>query len=82
MAAGAGQEAGSTATKFQPEGCLSCATPVMTVSARAMQVLPTCALQTLVLNTNSVGDEGAELLAQKISGATTRAERYATHAPN
>jgi hypothetical protein len=32
------------------------------------QVLPTCALQTLVLNTNSIGDDGAELLAQKISG--------------
>ncbi len=33
------------------------------------QVLPTCSLQTLVLSTNSVGDEGAELLAKTISGA-------------
>lgn len=31
------------------------------------QVLPNCALQTLVLHTNSVGDEGAETLAQKLS---------------
>lgn len=30
-------------------------------------MLPTCAVQTLSLSTNSVGDEGAEALAQKIS---------------
>jgi hypothetical protein len=33
------------------------------------QVLPGSSLQTLVLSTNSVGDEGAELLAKTLSGA-------------
>lgn len=36
--------------------------------AQLCEVLPTCRLETLVLSTNSVGDEGAELLAQKLSG--------------
>lgn len=33
------------------------------------QVLPTCVLQTLVLSTNSLGDSGAEAVAQVLSGA-------------
>jgi len=36
--------------------------------AQLCEVLPTCRLETLVLATNSVGDEGAELLAAKLSG--------------
>lgn len=35
--------------------------------AQLCEVLNSCALQTLVLSTNSLGDEGAELLAQKLS---------------
>jgi len=33
-----------------------------------LQVLPTSTLQTLLLNTNTVGDEGAEILARAIAG--------------
>ncbi len=38
----------------------------------ALQVLPTASLQTLVLSINSVGDEGAELLAKTLSGGGGR----------
>ncbi|KAF6252092.1 hypothetical protein COO60DRAFT_1555123 [Scenedesmus sp. NREL 46B-D3] len=36
--------------------------------AQLSEVLPTCALQHLKLHTNNLGDEGAALLAQKLSG--------------
>jgi hypothetical protein len=36
--------------------------------AQLCEVLPTCRLETLVLATNSVGDDGAELLGAKLSG--------------
>ncbi len=43
-------------------------------TAALCQVLPTCGLQTLVLATNSVGDDGSELLAKTLSGEGGRRE--------
>jgi hypothetical protein len=37
-------------------------------AAQLCEVLPTCRLETLVLSTNSIGDEGAELLAKRLGG--------------
>ncbi|KAF8055831.1 EGY2 [Scenedesmus sp. PABB004] len=37
-------------------------------AAQLAEVLPTCALQQLKLHTNAIGDEGAALLAAKLSG--------------
>jgi hypothetical protein len=44
--------------------------------AQLCEVLNTSQLQTLALNTNSLGDEGAELLAQKLSGNRTLLVRW------
>jgi hypothetical protein len=40
-------------------------------TAQLCEVLPTCAVQTLLLASNSLGDEGADLLAKKLSGNGT-----------
>lgn len=47
---------------------LPLASPLQLGCSAIAQVLPTCALRTLALNTNSVGDDGAETLAKALSG--------------